>query len=356
MLQNIVIKNFRGFGSLLVSPLKRINLIAGKNNAGKTALLEAIHLMQRPTDCSNPVKVNQFRGLGTPDSAIQEICNWLFFGGDPRNVVEFHAQDSAGVTRLLTIRLVDAATSMREHQDAEEFLATRFHQDVFSGNSARLILKFEQPGHDPILSVGIARDNGMAWFSADVGEQSRCRFLPSMISTSAEDVRSFGEIELNKRQDEILVPLRMLEPRLLGLRLIPLGQQPVIHGDIGLKRMIPLAMLGEGMRRLLSIVLAIATAEGGTVLIDEIENGLHYSVLPLIWGAIAIAAERMNAQIFATTHSWECLEAARSAFAGQRESELAVHRLERDASGNVKAVTMDYKAFETAIDLGWEVR
>lgn len=334
MLQNMVIKNFRCFRGFLFKPLARVNLIAGKNNTGKTALLEAIHLLHRPTDCSLPVAVNRFRGIEAPDSAMQEVCSWLFHDGDARNIIELTSCDTAGDMQTLSIGLLDATSSIAEFPGAQEALAANFRTDYWSAGAPRLILKLSSPGVADKVSVGLVRDQQMAWMSADVAKQQPCVYVASMNPTVAQDVRFFGEVELNKRQAEILPALRLLEGRLVSLSLIPLAGQAVIHGDIGLNRMVPIQMMGEGMRRLLSIVLAIANAAGGTVLIDEIENGLHYSVLEPVWQAIAEAAERSNVQVFATTHSFECIQAAHRAFKARtsgngRHDDFAYHRLDR---------------------------
>ena len=145
----------------------------------------------------------------------------------------------------------------------------------------------------------------------------------------AEDEAFFGKVETAKRQGEILPALRILEPRLQRLALAPLAGESVIHGDIGLPKLVPMPFMGEGVRRVLSIVLAIANAPGGVVLIDEVENGLHYSVMKDVWKAIAVAARQMDAQVFASTHSWECIQAAHHAFQESKPYELRYFRLDR---------------------------
>jgi AAA15 family ATPase/GTPase len=87
--------------------------------------------------------------------------------------------------------------------------------------------------------------------------------------------------------------------------------------------------MGEGIRRLMSILLAILNSPGGLVLIDEVENGLHYSVMKRVWQAIAQAARQAHAQLFATTHSWECIQAAHHAFQESGPYELRYFRLDR---------------------------
>ncbi|MGB9902572.1 AAA family ATPase [Methanothrix sp.] len=102
----------------------------------------------------------------------------------------------------------------------------------------------------------------------------------------AEDASRFGKLELIGQQDLVLKALQVIEPRLRRLAVVVVGEVPVIHGDIGLGRLIPLPLMGEGMARLTSLVLAIANTPKGVVLVDEIENGLHHSVLPKYGGPL----------------------------------------------------------------------
>jgi len=113
--------------------------------------------------------------------------------------------------------------------------------------------------------------------------------------------------------------------------------------------------MGEGLVRLLSIILAIAQAQGGTILIDEIENGLHYSVMTDVWKAIADAARRADAQIFATTHSQECIRAAHRAFDSSETYDFRYHRLEL-VKDEIQAVTYDRETLATSDEMDLEMR
>ena len=84
----------------------------------------------------------------------------------------------------------------------------------------------------------------------------------------------------------------------------------MIWGDIGLRELVPLAVMGDGMSRLARLVLAIADAPGGLVLVDEIETGLHHTVLSDVWRVVDEAARQFETQVVATTHSYECIRAA----------------------------------------------
>ena len=66
---------------------------------------------------------------------------------------------------------------------------------------------------------------------------------------------------------------------------------------------VALLRMGNGVHRILTVLLALSTCENGILLIDEIENGLHYSVQEAMWDMIFEIAERLNVQVFATTQS-----------------------------------------------------
>jgi AAA15 family ATPase/GTPase len=105
----------------------------------------------------------------------------------------------------------------------------------------------------------------------------------------------------------------------------------------------------------LNIYSKLVVADAKVLLIDEIENGLHYSVLPTVWKGLLLAAKEFDVQIFATTHSWECILAADQAAREQANYELELIRLDR-VKEDIKATIIDGNALETAKELGWEMR
>lgn len=149
--------------------------------------------------------------------------------------------------------------------------------------------------------------------------------------------------------------LRAVEPRLRRLSVVVTGSIPMIYGDLGLGRLIPLPVMGEGMARLASIVLAIANTSNGVVLVDEVENGLHHSVLPKVWRLIGEATRTFNAQLFATTHSLECIEAAHRAFRSGGRYDFCLYRLENLGKSN-RVITYDQETLEAALETDLEVR
>ena len=149
-----------------------------------------------------------------------------------------------------------------------------------------------------------------------------------------------GVLRKQKKGHLLLEALRVIEPRLQSIEDNSASGTPMIWGDIGLPELIPLSVMGEGMTRIAQLVLAISATPNGVVVVDEIENGLHHSVLPKVWQAVDTTAKQFNTQVFATTHSFECAEAAHEALGADG---FLLHRLEANGTEN-RCVTYESEA------------
>jgi hypothetical protein len=356
MLRSFTVKNFRGFSELTVEPLARVNLIAGMNNTGKTALLEAVQLLCNPTNCKLPVDVNEVRGLTEPSRAFVELSEWLFHDKNLAHPAELSAINGNGHSHTLAIQLLDASAAREQFQQMSNRHSQGIPSTVFDHASTILFLHYTGPrGVERVSVGGVERMGGFFSASPAVPWHVPTTFLAPTRIGSPDDVRQFSELDVANRQQEVVSSLKMLDERLKRLALVLLGDRPVIHGDVGLSRLVPLALMGEGVRRLLSFLLAIANSRTGVVLIDEIENGLHYSVMQKIWQAVANSARQADVQIFATTHSYECIQAAHRAFRENGPYDLRLFRLDRSGS-ELKVARYDQTSLETSIDMSLEVR
>ncbi|OGG55388.1 MAG: hypothetical protein A3F84_04490 [Candidatus Handelsmanbacteria bacterium RIFCSPLOWO2_12_FULL_64_10] len=362
MFRSFTIKNFRCFRDLSIEPLERVNLIAGMNNVGKTALLEAMFLHIGPNNPELPMRINVFRGIQRFDA--EEMWGWLFFDKHVDEVIEVISQNEAGANRSLRIQMVESEgfrpAPSRDNDKVTEspagFLTGSLSGSLTTATGLHeLMLKYQD-------ETGPA-STSRAFMAADEIRFERAKLKPFplgvFLNTRArfphEDAQRFSKLEAVGRQDEVLTTMQLLEPRLRRLAVLDTGGGPMIYGDVGAGQLVPLPLMGEGLVRLLSIVLAIANAPRGTILVDEIENGLHHSVMVKVWEAIANIARRSGAQVFATTHSWECICAAHQAFEASEMYDFRLHRLDR-IKDDIRVVTYDQKKLTTAIATGLEVR
>ena len=157
------------------------------------------------------------------------------------------------------------------------------------------------------------------------------------------------------RECEAIDFLRIIEPRLETLKVITEGPGSSVHGKLeGFSHSFPIHFMGEGMEKLLNLLVGMVYSKGGCVFVDEMENGLHYSILPKIWEAIGKALRTHDCQLITTTHSYECLRAAHEGLSEMPE-EFRYIRLHRKGE-DVSAKLSNYDMIGTAIKTNLEVR
>ncbi len=215
------------------------------------------------------------------------------------------------------------------------------------------------PVNYPLTSSTTARRIKAVWKEIN-SVYAKTNFL-----TKIELSRLWDNIVLTKLDDEVLEALRIVAPGVEGLTFVgdteSLGQEreqereriPVVK-ITGIDERLPLGHLGDGMQRMLSVALALVNSKDGILLIDEIENGLHYLVQPDLWRLVFKLAQLLNVQVFATTHSWDCIEAFQEA-AQEDNQEGMLIRLQ-SKKGEISATVYDEEELKIATRGQIEVR
>lgn len=367
MYHTFSIKNFRCFDDLTLEGLGRINLIGGRNNIGKTAVLEALWLHHGSANPDLAVRLDAFRGLEqvVPDNFLGN----LFHGFDRSLTVELCAGGDWGDDpRLLRMWFEDSSTFEIPVPGLENNQPDPLQNSSMGVKSSKVIvMDYSYESEDRLTTKGRLVENQVnplvrtAGLETSIvrGSLSQNRTLAVFLSArrpgvSNEDVIRYSQLEINGQQDGVLQILQLIEPNLKRLVVVSTGPTPAIYADVKLGRLIPMQLLGEGMSRILTVALSIATVPGGMVLVDEIENGLHYTVMEKVWQAIAAFARHYDVQIFATTHSHHCIQSACRAFAADEEEPLQLYSL-GVRKGKMSAVKYDRERLLTAFDFGFGV-
>lgn len=340
MIASFKVLNYRQFADLEMSGLKRVNLVVGENGVGKSSLLEALWLYNSAGSYTDTVldiissrEEVWRRGLHIEfpgDYARHPIST--ITGGDLSDI-------GLGFSFFITAGYGDNTYS------------TSFFRIDFSGyGSGNLGFSVEVDD--------IAQER--ASFSADVDFQGRrfsCKrgdnvYVPAA-GLDQKGVADFWErISLTDVEDEVEAALKTFVPGLLRLSLI--AGRPVAKLR-GASSPVPLRRLGEGVSRAFALMAAMANARNGVLLIDEIETGLYRTTLMKIWPFLFEAAKRLNVQVFATTHSWDCIAGFAAAAKATPEDDGALVRLE-NRDGKIVAVQYDEKQLAIATEHGIEVR
>lgn len=369
-LPSFVAERFRAFRRLSIEHLGRVNLIVGKNNAGKSTLLEALWV---------------YASTGAP-YALAQILGWR----DER-VSLAPGTETSVAAQLATLRYLFYGRPELEPKsppfvigplgspDTMLSLSVRWYQVVTDERGVGR-LQIAGDGDVPLVGTSMPRitvqlgQQTPISYSIDLREQIPLNVLPIRFYTvyatasghPTDDLASlWDQVVLSSQQEAVIESLRMIAPGVQdvnfvqnfgrGATFVPLPHRVPIVKLRDLDEPIPLRSLGDGMQRLLGIALTLANAPGGVALIDEIENGLHYSVLQDMWALIFGLAARLNVQVFATSHSRECLEAFQRVSKESHEAEGLLVRLARRGE-DIRATLFSEEELEIATQDQLEVR
>jgi AAA15 family ATPase/GTPase len=365
MYSSFTVKNFRCFRDISIESLERVNLIAGENNVGKTALLEAFWLHHGANVPDLARRVNSFRGLDQID--VKELFWELFLGFDPSLRIELVSYGIWGEKpRSLQIYLQERESveiPLGQPPGGEPTTQEKSSAGIKASRD-EIIFEYTDEYDKTFTSRGWVVERQVAPTVVELGFQSyqmpigkrplgiylAARHRPS----GREDIERFSNMEVVGKQDDIVEILKRVDPNIKRLSVIVRSGVPVLHVDIGDQRLVPVPLLGDGMGRLLSVALAIGNAQDGIILVDEIENGLYHRTMVDVWKVIASFTRQLNVQLFATTHSEECIRAAHQAFAEDSKYDFHLHRLEH-IEDTIRAVTYEKETLGAALESGLEI-
>jgi AAA15 family ATPase/GTPase len=376
LLDSLEIENFRCFRHLKIPKLGRVNLITGKNNVGKSALLEGIWLYfhgfspaiirQVLVSREELIEAPYYSGRDQVQKSLFDeslfsnpsinIIKHLFFGRDISKSIHISNSKEPGTSLRLVERLtkdlwesihkVQYNTSYEEMDDSSE----EPHLIITPADGIMKILHLEK-------SLGVRRVNNRVFIN---NSNAPLQYVKMNGLSRSEVVRLWDRISLTEFENYVIESLKILHPGIQQLGFFSENDNPNRVAFIkiqGEEERVPIRSLGDGINRLLSLSLSLANSRNGIILLDEMDSGLHYSVLYELWRMIFETAKNLNIQIFATTHSWECIEAFQEAASQDNDSKSGMLiRLKQDFYGDIKAVTFDENELEIVTRQNIEVR
>lgn len=322
LLDSLEIKGYRCFEHLTIEKLGRVNLIVGKNNVGKTALLEALWIYS---------------------NNLTNVVENILSSRDEDKGIRFYNRDKDSRPR-------------QRHLFFKRLLADESNPET----NFQIGSLYNKENYISFLSN--YRNRSDIIFSA--GNRHKKRINNEFVETGRleklEVNALWDEIESTPREAKVIKALKILLPNIIKVhpKIIKIEgyniETVVIAQTENEPEPLPLKSYGEGLNRLFEIALTLIKCENGILLIDEIEIGLHYSVLPDVWKLIFKTAKDLNVQVFATTHSKDCIEAfTQAAVDSPDDGELI--RLERHGE-KIVAKIVDEDRLAQAINHDVEVR
>lgn len=364
MYSSLQIRGYRGLNAFGLNRLGRVNLLVGTNNSGKTSILECIELLRAAGSPSVFTSILGRRGEWSYDSddnrpPLVDISH-LFSNRDLDGTISIEAERAANA---LSHGWNDKVAMSVQHprigelelenpefleEEDEFFLSVKwsaideeFRTGITSEGFMTSSRRFFRPRNDPDQPVQFIRTNGM--MALDI-------------------MRLFDDIVLTDSEEYVTQALRIIEPGIERIASVNLERRPFPReGPSGIylklsnvAQRVPIGSAGDGMWRMLGLALALANAKNGVILVDEIDTGLHYSVMMDMWRMVVERSAAQNTQVFATTHSRDCYESLAGVLkAGSFPSGVTIQRVD---PAKEHATIFDNDGIIAAAERGIEVR
>ena len=379
MIRTLALQGYRGFQSFGLSDLKRVNLLVGKNNCGKTSILEAVDLLVsrgNSTVLSQSAhrrgEIGPLRGMEQLSSRGQEMLpdiSHLFFGRQLKQgaALRISSDHDAGtlLVELLSLPEVEEALGLRGSEGTRQ---TLFFADDLNPEP---VLGFRVTSNVPNwFHISPVLHDGLLLFlrsvrseiskSEPVPETPPVKFLTAD-SLQSDSMRIMWDRVLAEgRESEVINAMKLLESDLDSIHFLTDDAYRgtsggVLVGSRKSGRRVPLGSFGDGMRRLLALSLSLVRTANGFLLLDEIDTGLHFSAMKEMWKLVVNTARRSNVQVFATTHSYDCIRGLADLVESSPTlaSDISVQKIENSLA---EAVSLDAEQVRVAVRQDIEVR
>lgn len=346
MITNLRISNFRMLDDFFVPTLGRVNLIVGKNNSGKSTVLEALRIFARQGHPSLLKEIvyshdEHFSNTSSKDNeehpldlAYQNFFPKREYPTTDEEPIYIGTDDKSEFVKINHTYYVE---NIEETQDADGETVRRRRRD-FVKKSDLSNVEFAEQGL-VVTNSGSSRSglielspenyalrrNTLFW---DEVKEYPVSYIPTQFLSTDYLASLWDSVALTDNESVITQALQVIDDDVRGLAFVQSEIERIKRrpdrssgssSRIAIIRLenqshpIPLNSMGDGMLRILQLILGLFPARNGFLLIDEFENGLHYSVQEDTWKLIFKLSKKLNIQVFATTHSWDCIEAFKNA-------------------------------------------
>lgn len=320
MIKDVKIKNFRCFRNTEFKEFKQVNLIGGKNNSGKTAFLEAVFLNTSPKARSIEL-LRRFRQIDS--SFIKEMPEraWsnLFLDNDNREAeigISTDSQDNYTLRVTCDEPFEDFIKILSDDKKDKEFEeeGSKFQEprELLSNRESTrssLHLNYSINGKEDITATLIAHSEGVLVKEANGPDVKDIFFIPSSLKMSSQSLaEEFDQADLNGLGERVLEAFQIIDSDISEVKTISVGK-PSIYLKTKQNDFLPIGLFGDAINKVSYFILKMINNRNSILLIDEIENGIHYSNQEELWNNIFKVAKEFDVQIFATTHSIEMIKA-----------------------------------------------
>jgi len=356
MIHDFKIVGFRHFRNVELNQLKRVNLFVGKNSSGKSSILEALVLFFSEMSTRYLPMIQAARNENW-DAADEDTAIPL------RNLFHNHVLPEMGAPGISLSSTNDPRSfelkvqNFKVETDGQITSYTATTEDMFiDPEFLEPCIVIERPGYIRRFSRLDKLSQMRRMISPFMKGTHQVFFVPTRGVGDRELANLWDLVSLTDAEADVIAGLKLIDPNVEGVAFV--GSQT--RERTALVRLrnhsepVALKSLGDGMNRILQIIVSLVNAKNSALIIDEFENGLHWSVQQEVWALVFRLAQLLNVQVFATTHSRDCIQGFEKAWAEDTAigSFARVQKINNEAS--VREYTFDL--LKDSIDMDVEVR
>lgn len=364
-LKNIQIENFRQFRSVKLEKLSGITLIGGKNGAGKTSALEGIYLAATEVNAEKFDELEARRrqpkhALSLPLRGDPAPWAMLFPIGIEDNSIIFKYENNKSESFELIIKPIKEIGTLSNHTQS----IIRSHNNAQGELKNILICETQCPiGKDHKHETLMLNHGGVTQqikLNRDALPEPHSVGAGGVYFVSIQDWNAINQLnslfsnlrKIDGAYAKFIEIMQVMDPEITNVEILEYRNQFQLHitNNSG---SVPISHAGDGALRIATYAATILASENSVVLIDEIENGLHYSLLSELWKTLNKACEITNSQLVATTHSAECIRAAAQNVSDERFSYI---RLDQHSNSNTSAEYYSNIEAIKSLDAGIPIR
>jgi AAA15 family ATPase/GTPase len=305
MINSFEIKNFRNLNGLSIKNFERVNLISGKNNTGKTNLLQAIELfvsdfnfdiLKKQLESKRELSNMNFRNINEENYLFKniQILNNLFSNNISEQFEKKFILKSDQNEINISFLVVQNNSLFQDEISINSLSIKSFNKQNLNKQN---IIRLEENIFRTIFNISL---------------ENNIQFIETNSIEKKQNSNLWDNINLTDNEKFVVEALNIIVKTIIGISFKSYKNSSERFPVVKLSNnpnIVPLKSMGDGINRILTIILALVNVKDGYLFIDEFENGLHYSVQKDLWKIIFYLADKLNIQVFATTHSSDCINA-----------------------------------------------
>jgi len=318
LLEYIEIKDFKCFKDFKADGFKRVNLIGGKNNVGKTAFMEACFI----NIYSDSVSL-QTNALSSPKHSRE----YLEIGF--RNITDEEKKDflESIITYDSVSNINNTKYDIKENDGIKEYV-------------------FTYQNKDSIVNIND--------FSYERTKKNNIKFITQLGFTKFQLKQVFIAVQQKDKENMLSEYINTFDHNISNFKILG-GDEPackVIDRNVYQN----INEFGDGLKHYISIICALYACENGYLFVDEIDNGIHYTQLDRLWEIILTISKEQNVQVFATTHSKECIDAYARVAKKLEDEDISFIELGKNKENKLVSMVYPYDWFEDEVSQNHELR